>query len=218
MHDRIRGVQGGFDRTLETLKQLKQIGYRNVRVAFTAQSDNIDHLGAVYDLSRQFGYQFTTSVAQNSEFYFSTDDNQQVSPATLEREMRYVIRKELLSMSPKRWLRAYFYAGVVRYNMCGERVLGCRAGRDSFFIDPEGGVFPCLTLNREIGNIMERSFDEIWSGESARRIRRAVDACREPCWMICTARSSMLRNPFRPAGWILRNWGRIALGKGTLPI
>ncbi|HUV36313.1 MAG TPA: radical SAM protein [Patescibacteria group bacterium] len=215
VHDRIRGVTGGFDKALETLKQLKQIGYRNVRVAFTAQSDNVEHLGAVYDLSRQFGYQFTTSVAQNSEFYFSTEDNQRVAPAALERELQYVIRKELLSFSPKRWLRAYFYAGVVRYNMHGERALGCRAGRDSFFMDPAGKIYPCLTLNREIGDITQHSFDEIWRGDSARRVREAVDACCEPCWMICTARTSMLRNPARPAGWILRNWGRIAIGRGN---
>lgn len=215
VHDRIRGVTGGFDKALETLKQLKQIGYRNVRVAFTAQSDNVEHLGAVYDLSRQFGYQFTTSVAQNSEFYFSTEDNQRVAPAALERELQYVIRKELLSFSPKRWLRAYFYAGVVRYNMHGERALGCRAGRDSFFMDPAGKIYPCLTMNREIGDITQHSFDEIWRGDGARRVRGAVDACREPCWMICTARTSMLRNPARPAGWILRSWGRIAIGRGN---
>jgi MoaA/NifB/PqqE/SkfB family radical SAM enzyme len=213
IHDRIRGVPGGFDKALETLKQLKRIGYRNVRIAFTAQSDNVKHLGAVYDLSRQFGYQFTTSVAQNSEFYFATEDNQRVAPATLAQELRYVIRKELRSLSPKRWLRAYFYAGVVRYNVRGERALRCRAGRDSFFMDPAGKVYPCLTLNREIGDITTDSFDEIWNSESARRIRDVVDACREPCWMICTARTSMLRNPARPAAWVLRSWGRIALGR-----
>lgn len=214
VHDRIRGVPGGFDKVLETLKQLKQIRYRNVRIAFTAQSDNVRHLGAVYDLSRQFGYQFTTSVAQNSEFYFSTEDNQRVAPAALEQELQYIIRKELLSFSPKRWLRAYFYAGIARYNLRGERALGCRAGRDSFFMDPVGKVYPCLTLNREIGDITVHSFEEIWRSESARRIRGAVDGCREPCWMICTARTSMLRNPVRPAGWVLRNWGRIVLGRG----
>jgi MoaA/NifB/PqqE/SkfB family radical SAM enzyme len=183
-------------------------------VAFTAQSDNAAHLGAVYDLSRQFGFQFTTSVAQNSEFYFATEDNQRVAPSALEHELRYVIRKELLSLSPKRWLRAYFYAGVVRYNTRGERLLGCRAGRDSFFMDPAGKIYPCLTLNREIGDITETPFDEIWRSERARRVRGAVDACREPCWMICTARASMLRNPFRPAAWIMRSWGKIAVGKG----
>ncbi|MBN1884639.1 MAG: radical SAM protein [Candidatus Krumholzibacteriota bacterium] len=212
-HDEIRGVEGGFEKVVETLTGLRTIGYRNVRVAFTAQRGNVEHLGAVYDLSRQFGYQFTASVAQNSEFYFSTDENQRVEPGSLESELRYVMRKELLSLSPKRWLRAYFYAGVERFNVKRERLLGCLAGRESVFVDPEGKVYPCLTLNREMGNLAERDFEEIWESDSAREARAAVDSCRLPCWMICTARTSMRRTPLRPIGWILASWGRIATGR-----
>ena len=215
VHDRIRGIDGGFEKVLETLKQLKKVGYRNVRVAFTAQKENVKHLGAVYDLSRQFGFQFTTAVVQNSEFYFCTSENQQVDPEDLERELKYVMRKELLSLSPKRWLRAYFYSGVLRYNSVGERALGCRAGRDSVFIDPEGKVYPCLTLGKEMGNINESSLEEIWRSEKADEVRKAVDNCRLPCWMICTARASMKRNPRQPVIWILKNWIRIFSGMGV---
>jgi radical SAM protein with 4Fe4S-binding SPASM domain len=214
MHDSIRGINGGFDKVIETLKQLGKLGYRNVRVAFTAQRDNVDHLGAVYDLSRQFGFQFTTSVAQNSEFYFSTDENQKVEPGKLSEELRYVMRKELLSLNPKRWLRSYFYLGVLQHNDRGRRLIGCRAGRDSFFIDPEGDIYPCLTLERKMGNILEQPFEEIWNGEPSATARKAVDTCSMPCWMICTARTSMKRRPDRPAGWILKNWGRIMTGRG----
>jgi len=212
-HDEIRGIPGGFDRVVETLTQLRTIGYRNVRVAFTAQRDNVKHLGAVYDLSRQFGFQFTTSVAQNSEFYFSTDENQTVDALDLESELRYVMRKELLSMSPKRWLRAYFYAGVVRYNVSRERILACRAGRDSFFMDPEGFVYPCLTLNQPMGSVGAQTFDEIWGGAKALEVRLRVDRCSQPCWMICTARTAMMRRPHEPARWILANWLRIIAGR-----
>lgn len=210
MHDQIRGVEGAFDKVLETLKQLKKIGYKNVRVAFTAQQKNIDHLGAVYDLSRQFGYQFTTSVAQNSEFYFSTTSNKRVDENELERELKYVMRKELLSLHPKRWLRAYFYSGVIMFNRSRERALGCRAGRDSFFMDPEGNVYPCPSMNMKMGNLLELSFEKIWSDPLAGRVRTAVDNCRQPCWMICTARASMIRNPLKPVGWIVKSWLKIA--------
>ncbi|MGD1048711.1 MAG: radical SAM protein [Candidatus Krumholzibacteriaceae bacterium] len=212
-HDDIRGIPGGFDKVVETLTQLRTIGYRNVRVAFTAQRENVKHLGAVYDLSRQFGYEFTTSVAQNSEFYFSTAENQTVDPLDLESELRYVMRKELLSLSPKRWLRAYFYTGVLRYNVSKERLLACRAGTDSFFMDPAGSVYPCLTLNRPMGSIRSRAFDDIWNGASADEVRSTVDRCSQPCWMICTARTAMMRRPHEPARWILANWLRIIAGK-----
>jgi radical SAM protein with 4Fe4S-binding SPASM domain len=212
-HDEIRGVAGGFDKVIETLKQLRTIGYRNVRVAFTAQRDNVNHLGAVYDLSRQFGYQFTASVAQNSEFYFSTNENQTVEPDALSEELRYVMRKELLSLSPKRWLRAYFYEGVLAYNVAKERLLACRAGRDSFFMDPQGFVYPCLTLNRPMGSVRDHSFNDLWSGRAAEEVRDEVDRCREPCWMMCTARTAMKRRPLEPAKWIVANWLRLLVGR-----
>ncbi len=213
MHDEIRGVAGGFDRVVETLKQLRTIGYRNVRVAFTAQRANVEHLGAVYDLSRQFGFQFTASVAQNSELYFSTDDNQRVDPLALDGELRYVMRKELLSANPKRWLRAYFYAGVLRWNAARGRMLSCRAGSDSFFMDPAGTIYPCLTLGRAMGNIRGRGFEEIWESAEAEAAREAVSRCAEPCWMICTVRTAMLRRPHAPARWILASWLRLAAGR-----
>jgi MoaA/NifB/PqqE/SkfB family radical SAM enzyme len=103
----------------------------------------------------------------------------------------------------------------MQYNDMGSRVLGCRAGRDSFFMDPAGDVFPCLTLERKMGNILDSSFEEIWKGEEAERTRKAVDVCSLPCWMICTARTSMKRRPDRPARWILRNWGRLLTGRGV---
>lgn len=212
-HDEIRGIPGGFERVITTLEQIRTLGWRNVRVAFTAQRTNVKHLGAVYDLSRRFGFQFTTSVAQNSEFYFSTDENQTVEPGTLDEELRYVMRKELRSASPKRWLRAYFYRGVLRFNETRERILECRAGRDSFFMDPTGEIYPCLTLNRSMGNIRAAAFEHIWSGKAADPARAAVDRCAEPCWMICTARTAMLRRPHEPARWILGSWLRMAAGK-----
>ncbi len=213
MHDRIRGIENGFDRVVDTLGQLRKLRYKNVRVAFTAQKDNIKHLGAVYDLSRQFGFQFTATVAQNSDFYFSTGDNQKVDQSELESELRFVMRKELLSLSPKRWLRAYFYSGIIRYNLERKRKLGCGAGRDSIFVDPAGNVYPCLTLERMMGNICENRFEEIWESEAADKARKAVDSCTMPCWMICTARSSMKRRPLTPIGWIIRNWARILAGR-----
>ncbi|MBN1164778.1 MAG: radical SAM protein [Candidatus Krumholzibacteriota bacterium] len=213
-HDKIRGVEGGFQMVVDTLGQLKKMGYKNVRVAFTVQRENVKHLGAVYDLSRQLGFQFTTSVAQNSEFYFFTADNQQVEPGELENEMKYVMRKELLSLSPKRWLRAYFYAGVLRYNKLGQRALKCTAGRESFFIDPAGIIYPCLTLEKQMGNLNEHDFGRIWKSGISEKIRDSVDGCGISCWMICTARASMKKNPLKPLSWIFRNYIRLLAGRG----
>jgi hypothetical protein len=64
-----------------------------------------------------------------------------------------------------------------------------------------------------MGDIRVQAFEEIWEGAAAETARSLVDACRQPCWMICTARTAMMRRPHEPAMWILSNWIRIATGR-----
>ena len=80
-------------------------------------------------------------------------------------------------------------------------------------MDPTGTIYPCLTLDHPIGNIREREFDELWEGAEGAAARAAASRCRQPCWMICSARTAMLRRPQEPAAWILRSWFKLAAGK-----
>lgn len=40
----------------------------------------------------------------------------------------------------------------------------CTAGRSSVYIDPEGGVFPCLEWEESAGSVRDQRFSEIWAG------------------------------------------------------
>ena len=42
-----------------------------------------------------------------------------------------------------------------------KRKIKCYAGTHSFFLDPYGDIFPCIMLNKKIGNIKE-GFDKVW--------------------------------------------------------
>ncbi|MBI5222576.1 MAG: radical SAM protein, partial [Candidatus Magasanikbacteria bacterium] len=112
MHNQMRGIPGGFDRAIETVKKLKELGMKNFRLAYTATNMNIGHLSKVYDLSRKLGVEFTHSYAQSSEFYFGGKQNaQNPSVESLREQYKYLIKRELNSFSLKRWLRAYFAYG-----------------------------------------------------------------------------------------------------------
>jgi len=75
MHNEIRGIPGGFDRAIATVKGLKEMGMTNLRLAFTVMEKNVNHFSKVYDLSRELGVEFTHSFAQSSEFYFGGKQN-----------------------------------------------------------------------------------------------------------------------------------------------
>ena len=67
VHDKIRGIPKAFDKATTTLKALKERGFTNVRIGFTAMNDNHGEMQKVYDLATSMGFQFATTVAQNSE-------------------------------------------------------------------------------------------------------------------------------------------------------
>jgi len=136
-HSRIRGVEGAFEKVMNTLRGLKERGFQNVRIGFTAMDDNVHEMPRVYELAESMGFQFTTSVAQNSEIYFSTQDNREVRNGDLGEALGYVMRRELRSFHPKRWMRAYFESGTLLFNEEKRRMLPCRAGIEFFYLAPE---------------------------------------------------------------------------------
>ena len=158
---------------------------------------------ARFELSLQLGVEFTATVAQNSEVYYATDRNERLDIEAVERYFGDLIRERLRSSSPKNWLRAYFDHGVAHFVRTGERLFSCDAASGFFFLTPTGEVYPCLTLNRPLGNVRERSFEDIWTGVEARAIRGEVSGCRQ-CWMMCTARTELHRQPVKVAKWLVR--------------
>jgi hypothetical protein len=67
-------------------------------------------------------------------------------------------------------------------------------------------------LGEKIGDLREQSFAEIWNSERADQVRRIVDHCPNPCWMVCSSASWLRRRPQQPLGWIVRNKVRAHLG------
>lgn len=207
MHDKIRGIPGGFNLAVNTLKLLKEnLGMKNLRIAFTISKQNIEHLSRVYDLSRELGVQFTLALAQSSEFFFGGKQIEEVpEEKNLKEQFDYVIMEELKSWQPKRWARAYFAKSLFDFARTGKQALSSRAGIDFFFLDPFGNIYPSVVHNFVMGNIKDKSFGEIWLSESANEIRQKVKEAQQDVWMICTARSAMKRHLFKVGWWIIKN-------------
>ena len=203
VHDRIRGVKGAYDRALATLHGLIERDFANIRIGFTALNDNVEEMSKVYNLAEELGVQFTTAVAQNSDIYFSTQANDRVKEDDLTDALGYVIKNELMSYHPKRWMRAYFESGTLLFNREGRRLLKCQAAYDFFYLAPEGVVYPCLTIPSPLGDLRGRSFEDVWESNEADKVRTQIDGC-EKCWMICTARSALMKNLPTALSWIAK--------------
>ncbi|MFH1430138.1 MAG: radical SAM protein [Candidatus Uhrbacteria bacterium] len=205
MHERIRRIPNAFDRCRTTLRALKETGVKNLGVAYTMSSENIDHATQVYEFAQTEGVQFTDAVVHNSEAFFGGKENLRIgSSSVVESELDIISDAEIRSWHPKRWARAYFTWGLKRFAVDGVQVCPSRAGEDFFFLDPFGNVMPSVMHPNSMGNLTEvSSFEELWQGERAQRARFAAVAFARPYWMVCTARTAMRRHALRVIAWIL---------------
>jgi MoaA/NifB/PqqE/SkfB family radical SAM enzyme len=207
MHDKIRGIPGGFNLATKTVRVLREeVGMNNLRLAFTVSKQNVTHMSKVYDLSRELGVQFTLALAQSSEFFFGGKQIvEEPSETELKEQFNYVIGQELKSWQPKRWARAYFAESLYKFARTGRQALPSRAGIDFFFLDPFGNVYPSVVHNAVMGNLHEKSFEEIWNSAEAEEARKKVKESEQDVWMICTARTAIKRNLLKVGWWIFKN-------------
>jgi MoaA/NifB/PqqE/SkfB family radical SAM enzyme len=210
-HDRMRGVPHAYDRAVKTLRGLRELGIRDIRIGFTATPANVDQLMSVYRLANELGVQFAATVAQNSDVYYATDENQAIGAEAVARHFGDLVKARLGSPAPKNWLRAYFDHGAIHFATTGFRMTGCDAASGFFYLAPTGDVHPCLTLPTVLGNLREAPFEVLWHGQEALRAREEARSCRK-CWMMCTARTELKRHPVAIGWWVGRNQAK-ALGQ-----
>lgn len=202
-HDEIRGVEGVYQKAINTLKGLKELEIRDLGIAVTVSERNEKDLVALYRIARENGVELATAILHNA-YYFHNEDNFILDKNKVESGLRELISEFLKSPYPKDWFRAYFTQGLIEYMNGQTRRMKCTMASDSFFIDPYGFVRPCNVMDFPFGNIKEKAFYEIWESPQALEARKKVDSCTRNCWMIGSVGHLMRKNFWVPFIWILR--------------
>jgi radical SAM protein with 4Fe4S-binding SPASM domain len=209
-NDELRGRAGGFDKGLQTLLTLKDMGVKDIGFGCTVSNNNSADMLSLYRLSRFLGMEFATAAFHNS-YYFHKTDNEITNKEEVCGDFEKLINMQLKESHPKSWFRAFFNMGLINYIEGNRRMLPCEAGIVNFFIDPYGDVYPCNGLEKKywqesMGNIRETSdFQKIWESEKAQRIREMVRKCHKNCWMVGTAAPVMKKYIQHPVKWAIKN-------------
>lgn len=221
LNDAKRRMHEGFDHALRTIMELKRTKCRNIGFAVVISPDNYKDLRYLYDLCVALDIELCTSAVHNS-WYFHKEDNELTSREALREHEEFVrallrSRRRTLKGRLKDYGRAYFNRSIhrrLRGDVPGYRPK-CGALEDFFFIDPWGNVTPCNGSSEEwiIGNIKESRLEDILSSDRAAKMREQVKRCGRNCAFIVTERHDMVRRPWKPVIWILKNKIRIAAGK-----
>jgi len=217
VNDELRGMKDGFDHGLRTLLELHRIGLKDIGFGITVSDKNAKDMLELYQLAKAMKLEFATAVVHNS-YYFHRWDNVIGQKNHVISCFEELVNELLKTGRPKNWFRAYFNYGLINYIKGNPRLLPCGAGNDIFFLDPWGEIRPCNgmdsdSLENSMGNLREKSFEEIWHSEKAKKIREKVKHCLKNCWMIGTASPAMKRYIFKPTIWVIKNKFSTTLGK-----
>ena len=221
INDTKRGIKDGFDHALRTMLELKKTKCKNIGFSVVISPDNYMDLLHLYELCVALDVELGNSAVHNS-WYFHKEDNQIESEEALQQHELFV--KALLT-SKRRHLkdrlkdygRAYFNRSIHRRlrGDTDEYRPPCGALSDFFFIDPWGNVTPCNGSNEEwkLGNIKEDSLENILASDKAKEAMEKVRNCKRNCTFIVTERHDMVRRPWVPIMWVLKNKWRIRKGQ-----
>ncbi len=202
-NDELRGIKDGFDHCVRTLAELNHLGLKDIGFGITLSDRNAKDLMAFYHLAEMMNIEFATAAIHNS-FYFHKMDNKFENKDIVIGELEKLIDELLESKRIKNWFRAYFNYGLTNYIKNNPRLLPCKMGFNTFFLDPLGEIRPCNVMEETMGNLKEKTFDEIWYGKLAQKVREKTRTCQQNCWMIGSVAEPMKENILVPLRWILR--------------
>lgn len=201
--DVTRGIPGGYDKAVDTLRRLQAAGHTDLGISGTVSREAVGELPKLKTLAEEMGVEFVCSVAQSSETYFGNQED--AFPwdgrQTVVENLIDVRDRQLASPRLKDWFRAYYTDGLIDYVYRRKRRLFCHAGDEMIYLNPEGDVYPCNALNRKMGNILEDSYDVIYARSAD--VLQDVKTCPVDCWMSCTVAPAMRKSPWVPGLWLV---------------
>ena len=208
LNDWIRGVEGFFGRTQESVKRLqvlkKKYPQLTILIDITASADNQEHLEETYFLVRDqlkpdlINLIIIRGEPREKETLNLKPEKIRKIVKLIEEEVRrgkiagYGFYSKLLFAKDNLLRRV----GLEIFQGKNPR-LRCQAGNLVGVIYPEGKVYPCELLEKPLGNLRENNYDlpGIWGSAEARRVREWIKTQECKCYHQCFLSPSLFFDP-----------------------
>lgn len=207
VHDRFRGVPGGYERAVETLRLLAPMkrGSRRLRLKVgtvlcdeTVESapelldavltiDGVDF----HDVEILRGEPLRPSLAPPTVAELET-----LKPVVFRAWSRYAFfgRRRPLASRLALALKKYVFELHLETLRSGRQVIPCRAGEHSVVVGDDGAVRFC-ELREPIGSLREASLPSLLSSETAAAQRRSIERGECRCTQSCQQQRNVLASP-----------------------
>jgi len=196
IHDRIRGVPGGFEQTLATLKRVLALKEKHPNLMVTVNTAIFDQpledLENLFQQVREFGVDAHFTEVDRGLFETKPDEDtldyiRDVHRLCITNGEHYLdkfSRESNLGFFRRIWYykTAYMYEIQERV-LSGEKLpFSCLAGRNLAVIDPDGGVRLCEPLPPVLNlRDVDYDFQKAWHSEAFEKNRRKIAEERCTC-------------------------------------
>jgi len=163
IHDKITGVAGSFDRTMNGLKALKKEGIHTV-IKCLVMKENINEYAGLKKIAEslqarlQVGWLIipkTDGSTKPLEYAVDDKDYDKYFSKWMDKKPDVEVERETASNN-------FYFKGREP----------CTAGKSVCSISPYGIVHPCVTLPWNLGSLRKRSLKEIWLTDPCEKLKR----------------------------------------------
>jgi len=190
-HDSFRGEQGSFRKALQGISFLREQGI-DFQINTTITKRNINQLEKIIDLAVQ-----KKAVALHLFMLVPVGcglkiaETEMVSSFEYEKTLLWLSqfsRKNIIDI--KATCAPHYYRIIRQNNSWDEnfgknkmelKTKGCLAGSGVCFISNQGEVQPCGYLPLKVGNLLKKSFQEIWEQAEVFKFLRDEDQLKGKC-------------------------------------
>jgi radical SAM protein with 4Fe4S-binding SPASM domain len=161
VHDAVTGCQGSFEQLRAAVALLKSAGLRVVLKSVLMrtnyhQAEDIERTAAAWKAD---DYRFTIEINSKNDGSRIPQQYQ-----LQEAELRGIFTRTTV---PFQQVKHEYWDNPLSKPLCGTATLGC-------YIAPSGIVYPCTQLLIPMGNLREKSFQNIWFSDSPLRKELAL--------------------------------------------
>jgi radical SAM protein with 4Fe4S-binding SPASM domain len=153
-HDRITGVPGSFEKAMQGIETLAAHGIP-VRLKSVLMTLNNDEFPAIEEMARSLGLPFRLDPAL---FPSLAGDR---SPLDLRVSPERAVAVEMANPERKKEWREF--RRVFGETKGGDGLYNCGSGVNTFHVDPQGWLYPCLMVRHVWYPLGQGSFQEGWS-------------------------------------------------------
>jgi MoaA/NifB/PqqE/SkfB family radical SAM enzyme len=213
-HDTIRGIEGSFDRAIETLKRLSTLKEAHaglsVSVGMTVTNENHEELPKVWSLAGTHGADFSFRPVNFSDLYYRNRGTPP-TPSDCAERLLPTLQSMGKALIENKGLRhaitnlRYMQDALDHIRDPNRRRLPCRATTASFFLDPYGNVYPCLFIGDALGNVKDEPLSKILRSKAAGVARTRISRGDCPgCWVECEVYREIIRDQMGLLGTALK--------------